>query len=58
MALRRFRQCDRSLKDKIVFKSINNKQADFLGICLKSSDQLSYENKTTIYLDLFEITNE
>ena len=61
MALRRFtsRQFDCNLKDEIVFNSIkDDKLPNLLRKYLQSSDQLFYEKQTTIYLDLFENTNE
>ena len=61
MALRRFTsmQFDCNLKDKIVFNSIkDDKLPNLLWKYFKSSNQVFYEKQSTIYLDLFENTNE
>ena len=61
MALRRFTsmQFDCNLKDKIVFNSIqDDKLPNLLRKYFKSSNQVFYEKQSTIYLDLFENTNE
>ena len=61
MALTRFtsRQFDCNLKDEIVFNPIKDyKLPNLLRKYFKSSNQVFYEKQTTIYLDLFENTNE
>ena len=61
MALRRFTsmQFDCNLKEKIVFNSIkDDKLPNLLRKYFKSSNQVFYEKQSTIYLDLFENTNE